>query len=83
MWDALKDPHSRQVGINHGNELRTTPNYWANMVTGGSTMFRHQKIHESSMNMIDRVMNYDTSIVLDLQRQVVDQKLTLDTTSAG
>lgn len=83
MWDTLKDPHSRQVGMNRGNELRTTPNYWANMVAGGSTRFWHQRTHESPMNMIDHIMNYGTSIVLDLQRQVVDQKLTLDTTSVG
>jgi hypothetical protein len=53
------------------------------MVAGGSTMFRHQGTYESAMNMIDHTMNYGNSIVLDIQRQMVDQKLTLDKTSAG
>lgn len=38
VWDELRDSYSRQVGINRENELRTQPNYWANMVAGGGTI---------------------------------------------
>lgn len=79
MWDKVSEKrgHRREV------ELTNTQEFWGWMVEKGSAVRRHYNTPESAKNIIDKLANHDKKFVTDLQKQLVDEGLTLDQTSAG
>lgn len=82
MWENV----DRQKADKRENELRTKSEYWGDMITNGSTMLRHQNNRQSAMRLIDHFVKKPAEVattVLDLQKEMVDDDLTLAMTGAG
>ncbi|KAM5345121.1 hypothetical protein ACJ41O_010983 [Fusarium nematophilum] len=79
MWDKV----SQKTGFRREEELMNTQEFWGWMVDKGSDVYRHHNTLESAKRIITQLANHDKSFATDLQRQLVDEKLTLDQTSAG
>ncbi|KAH7139839.1 hypothetical protein B0J13DRAFT_596814 [Dactylonectria estremocensis] len=79
MWDKVE----REEGVRREAELRNTQEFWGWMVSQGSAVHRHQNTKESARKIINQLANHNKKFATDLQTQLVDQRLTLDETSAG
>lgn len=79
MWDKV----SQKKGFRRETELMNTQEFWGWMVDKGSAVHRHHNTRESAKQIIGQLANNDMSFATHLQRQLVDEKLTLDQTSAG
>ena len=53
------------------------------MIAKGSKVMRQDRGAESAMEIIDYLVSRKRPVVLDIQRQMVDNNMTLDQTSAG
>jgi len=83
MWDTLQDPAAKLKGERIEQELRKTPDFWGDMVDMGSTMLRHSGTRDTALKIVDHIMRLEGHVVLDIQRQMVDNKQTLNDTPAG
>jgi hypothetical protein len=79
MWDTV----SVDVGIRRETQLKADEKMWAPMVRKGSTCHRHNNTESSARDIIQMLAKHNSPIVTDIQRQLVDQKLDLNQTSAG
>ncbi|KAJ4269843.1 hypothetical protein NW762_001512 [Fusarium torreyae] len=79
MWDKtpLEEATVRE------QELKDTPEFWGWMLEKGSSCHRYDNTAESARQIILSLANHEEPIATDLQKQLVDDKLTLDETSAG
>ncbi|CAO2649617.1 Nn.00g070020.m01.CDS01 [Neocucurbitaria sp. VM-36] len=82
-WDQLTHPNSHNVGERREKELAENPNFWGDMLQSGSAMFRYENTRTSALKVINHIMNARGLAVLDIQRQLIDQKQRLHETSAG
>lgn len=64
-------------------QLITRSDFWGHCVQKGSKVFRHDQGKDSAVNIIDYLVNIRRPVVLEIQREMVDQKMTLDQTGAG
>ena len=84
MWNVLGQSRlSHEAAVERENELVQNDNFWGYMAKKGSSVVRHLGDTESAQNIISILVDKKESIVLDLQRQMVDEKQTLDQTAAG
>ncbi|KAF2728664.1 hypothetical protein EJ04DRAFT_538290 [Polyplosphaeria fusca] len=80
MWDFLPDPtkgHEREA------ELKREKLLWKPMIDLGSEMMRQDNGRLSAMKIIEYLMNRSKPVVLEIQREMVDQKMQLGQTAAG
>ncbi|KAF2675109.1 P-loop containing nucleoside triphosphate hydrolase protein [Microthyrium microscopicum] len=77
MWDQLKD---EGVGLRRDQELRD--DFWNKMEEMGSQIRSFDGSEAMAEAIICRLMR-KKSIVLDIQRELVDQDMALDQTNAG
>lgn len=83
MWTSLESTDAGQeVGRRREDELRM-PQFWGSMVDRGSEIIKHDGTKESALSIISKLVNKGTQVVLDIQVQLVEEKKTLDETSAG
>lgn len=83
-WDMLKrSDESMESGIRRERELLNKQDFWGFMIRGGSTVMRHDGSSNSAWNIISYIMRRKQSVVLEIQRQMVDQRQILDDTAAG
>ena len=68
------------VGASREKQLRE--DFWAYMLSNGSTMTRFHGTKDSAMVIVSELMSKQT-IVLELQRELVDEGKTLQETAAG
>ncbi len=80
-WDEVRDAVGHQKARATEQQLRQQ--YWSAMLADGSKMFRHDNSQTSALSIIDYIMSLRRYSVLDIQRQIVDQRRTLDNTPAG
>ena len=78
MWDRVEQSQGEFEG--RENELRKR--YWANMIANGAQMTRHDNTAQSARSVIARLV-FKKPIVLEIQRELVDQQKKLSETSAG
>ena len=75
-----------QVNGSYGNtreeELKTTDEYWGDMIVKGSRMARFEDTHDSALNIIMSLVGKER-IALDIQKEMVEQGKTLIDTTAG
>ncbi len=64
-------------------ELKDTPEFWGDMVSAGSLVVRHTNDHASAMSIIAHLVERNTTTVLGLQKEMVDQHKSLQDTEAG
>ena len=79
MWDqvSIEDGSTREA------DLKDTAEFWGDMVKEGSAMYRHTRDFHSAMNIILYLINRHSTTILELQKEMVDQKKSLDDTNAG
>ena len=84
MWGKLGgDVHSVEEGLRREKELIDNKKWWGLMHRRGSQVFRCDDSEESSMKILSYIVELGSTAVLDIQREMVDEKKTLANTSAG
>jgi uncharacterized membrane protein len=79
MWKNVDE----NDGERRQEELKSTPNFWGEMVANGSRVFRHEDNRASAMNIITYILDQRKRTILHIQREMVDEGKRLDETSAG
>lgn len=79
MWDKI--PHDE--GVDREQQLSGTPEFWGFMISKGSTVYRHDNTVESAIRIINVLAHDNSTVTLDLQSQMVNQKQALNETAAG
>ena len=85
MWDKLGPSGSSafEEGEERDKMLRAKPDFWAYMIRQGSRVFRHDGSKTSGWKMVHHILSKNSSISLAIQRQMIDDGETLDSTDAG
>ena len=83
MWNTLTNEEAVLKGKKLEEELRTTPEFWGDMIDEGSNILRYSGTAASALEIVDHIMNLNGSVVLDIRRQMVDEKKKLRDTPAG
>ena len=78
-WDRIDG----ETGLLREKELRLGRSLWGEMIRMGSSVFRHTNDRDSAMRIIGEVVEHSPSTVLDIQREIVDERRSLWQTSAG
>ncbi|KAF4462061.1 hypothetical protein FALBO_11137 [Fusarium albosuccineum] len=83
MWDAV----DMDVAFRREEELMEKDDFWGWMVKKGSAVHRHryEKGQEatSAERIVSQLVKHTTPVAISLQKQLVDDRMTLDQTSAG
>ncbi|KAI0549166.1 quinon protein alcohol dehydrogenase-like superfamily [Xylaria curta] len=79
MWEDVE----AHVGERREDELRTTPDYWQDMIKNGSRIIRHQNNFQSAHIIINTLLENNADTTLAIQTEMVDEKKDLHDTSAG
>jgi myosin heavy subunit len=79
MWDKV----SSDEAVMREKELIDTPEFWGWMLGKGSSCHRHNNTERSARDIVHLLANHNAPIATELQRQLIDEKRTLDQTSAG
>ena len=80
MWDMVP----QRLGNRRLRELKTNPNYWANMIKEDSTVFRQDKGADSARDIIRHICarSSATRLRIHIQKEMADG-IKLDGTAAG
>ena len=78
-WDRIDE----ETGRLRERELVSRGSLWGEMIRMGSSVFRHTNDRDSAMRIIGKVVKRSSSIVLDIQRELVEERRSLWQTSAG
>jgi DNA repair exonuclease SbcCD ATPase subunit len=81
MWDKMADPDNRKKAIRFEQDLQR--DYWGDMIEFGSKTFHHDDTKGSAMQIVNHILSLRGDNVLDIQREMIDQKRSLDQTAAG
>lgn len=79
MWDRVE----REVAIRREEELVSTEEFWGWMVGKGSRVHQHHNEKATARQIINQLVEFEAPGAVSLQKQLVDDGLTLDKTSAG
>ena len=84
MWGNLNGPGlSYDKGVKREQDLLKTKEWWGLMHSRGSKVYQYTDNKESAMSIISYLIELRTKVVLDIQREMVDERKTLEDTSAG
>lgn len=72
-----------EVGNARTKELMETRDFWGAMVDRGSTVVRHDGSEQSALQIVWGLVQRKNRVTLDIAKQLIDQKRTLDDTDAG
>ena len=84
MWNLLGKPgseHTTEVG--EQREAMLKDKFWGNMERKGSFVTRHYGDADSGRKIVSYLIEHESNTVLDIQREMVDEGLSLDKTAAG
>ncbi|PQE08131.1 FAD binding domain-containing protein [Rutstroemia sp. NJR-2017a BVV2] len=79
MWDKVPDVE----GTQREKELKERAEFWGYMIEKGSSCYRLDNTAATARKLVHMLTNHDEPIAVEIQRQLVDEKLTLNETSAG
>ncbi|KAM0518973.1 hypothetical protein ACHAPE_003964 [Trichoderma viride] len=83
MWSVLDSMEGgHEIGLQRCQELRH-PEFWGEMIQKKSIMKEHDGSEASALSIISELVDRDGGVVLNIQRQMVDQNLSLGETDAG
>ncbi|EHK42553.1 hypothetical protein TRIATDRAFT_137421 [Trichoderma atroviride IMI 206040] len=83
MWSSLDSMEGgHEIGLQRCEELRY-PEFWGEMIQKNSIMKEHDGSAASALSIISELVDRDGGAVLNIQKQMVDQNLSLDGTDAG
>lgn len=83
MWEELRPENGgTSVGERREAELINNDRFWGTMEKGGSRVMRHNGTAKSAQAILSKMVN-QKRVILEIQRQMVDQNLPLVRTVAG
>jgi hypothetical protein len=83
MWsDLMRSDVGEETGLKRENEL-SMKQFWGSMLDRGSEMVRHDGTKDSALSIVSSLVQKKSKVILDIQVQLVEEKKTLDETSAG
>lgn len=83
MWEELRPEHGgTSIGEQRELELRSNDRFWGTMEKGGSRIARHNGTIDSAKAILAQ-MTDQKKVILDIQRQMIDENLPLVKTVAG
>jgi hypothetical protein len=83
MWSVLDSMEGgHEIGLQRCEELKH-PELWGEMIQKKSIMKEHDGSEASALSIISELVDREDGVVLNIQRQMVDQNLSLDETDAG
>jgi hypothetical protein len=81
MWDSVEVDQAEKVTCEHN--LTANEQFWEPMVKQGSRIARHSSSRDSAMSIIDSIIKRQRTIVLEIQDEMMNNRLRLDETKAG
>ncbi|KAL7917201.1 P-loop containing nucleoside triphosphate hydrolase protein [Trichoderma austrokoningii] len=83
MWSVLDSMEGgHQIGLRRCEELKHAE-FWGEMIQRESIMKMHDGSKISALSIISELIDREGGAVLNIQKQMVDQNLSLDETDAG
>jgi hypothetical protein len=83
MWEELRPENGgTSIGERREAELRSNDRFWGTMEKGGSRIARHNGTASSAKAILSQMV-HQKKVVLEIQRQMVDENLSLVKTVAG
>ncbi|KAN0070787.1 P-loop containing nucleoside triphosphate hydrolase protein [Elaphomyces granulatus] len=79
--DDISIPES--VGQARTKELMETRDFWGGMIERGSKVVKHDGSKESALWIVSNLVDRKIRVILDIQRQLIDQKRNLNDTDAA
>ncbi|KAH7114770.1 hypothetical protein B0J13DRAFT_681560 [Dactylonectria estremocensis] len=79
MWDKVP----AEEGTRREEELLNTEEFWGYMMSKGSTCRRHSNTLASAREIVQCLTKHSSAITTNIQQELVDEKRTLEDTSAG
>ncbi|KAF2663211.1 hypothetical protein BT63DRAFT_129431 [Microthyrium microscopicum] len=79
FWEKV----SLEDGERREEELETTDEFWGAMVKQKSRVLRHYNTRASALEIVEQFINKRSSIVLKIQREMIDEGLQVRDTVAG
>lgn len=73
----------KATGDRRENQLKTSSTFWSQIIAKGGKVFRHDQGVESGERIINYLVNRKQKMVLEIQREMVDDGKTLEHTGAG
>lgn len=87
MWGNLNGPNlSHDTGLEREKELKTRKDWWGLMCDRGSQVFQHDGGKQSAMRIVESLIErrkQTDPLLLNIQREMIDDKKSLEDTSAG
>lgn len=87
MWGNLTGPTlSYDTGVAREKELLSRKDWWGLMRDRGSAVIRHDGSKESALAIVEGLIerrNVDGPVTLDIQKEMIDDKKSLEDTAAG
>ncbi|KAL7933672.1 hypothetical protein V8C35DRAFT_327627 [Trichoderma chlorosporum] len=79
MWGLIDEA----TGIKREQELAQTEDFWGYMHKQGSRIFRVAQTRESCLDIIQHILSLDSTVVLELQDEIVNLGHQLEESKAG
>ncbi|KAM0256388.1 hypothetical protein ACHAQJ_005039 [Trichoderma viride] len=79
MWGLIDET----TGAHRERELTESEEFWGYMHKKGSRIFRLAQTRDSCLGIIRHILSFDSTIVLELQDEIVNQGHQLEDTKAG
>lgn len=84
MWDELTGRNAGyETGVKREQELLSRKEWWGLMAQRGSKVVRHSNDKPSAEAIVSLIVNLESTVALDIQREMVDQGKGLHDTAAG
>ena len=80
FWEEMTNKQRAQA---REEDLRTNPEYWADMLAKGASMTQFHNTQESALQTIGSLLDNEDKIVLKIQKEMVNDGLDLIDTTAG
>jgi len=79
MWDIVPS----EEACRRESELKEKDDFWGSMIKMGSRVFRHDNTEESARGIVGLLAQHNSRITTSLQKELVEERRTLNDTSAG
>jgi hypothetical protein len=84
MWDRMERLEGGlELAKSRERWLSEKQEFWGNMINGGARRKRFRADTRSAQNIVDVLMAQAHPVTLDIQRQMIDQRCSLEETTAG